>query len=166
MGFEIEEIRETVRMIESEHLDIRTVTLAIDIQDCAHTDPGIACRRIRKKILGIGRELVPVTRSVESRFGIPVINRRISITPVSRVLLSRKKEDFVQVAQTLDEVAAEIGVDFLGGFSAMVHKEATPMDRALIESIPEAIGSTKRVCSSINVATSRAGINMDAVLTM
>ncbi len=166
MGFEIEEIRETVRMIESEHLDIRTVTLAIDIQDCAHTDPGIACRRIRKKILGIGRELVPVTRSVESRFGIPVINRRISITPVSRVLLSRKKEDFVQVAQTLDEVAAEIGVDFLGGFSAMVHKEATPMDRALIESIPEAIGSTKRVCSSINVATTRAGINMDAVLTM
>ena len=117
-------------------------------------------------MLGIGKDLVTITRKVESRFGVPVINRRVSLTPISRVLLSTRKQDFVQVAGTLDEIAAKIGVDFLGGFSAMVHKEATPVDRALIESIPDAIGRTRRVCSSVNVATTKAGINMDAVLVM
>ena len=166
MGFEIEEIIETIRMIESENLDIRTVTLAVDVQDCAHSDPKAVGRKLSKKLLRIGRELVPATRKVESRFGIPVINKRVSVTPISRVLLSERKQDFVHVARALDEIAEALGVDFLGGFSAMVHKEATPIDRGLIESIPAAIGSTRSLCSSINVATTKAGINMDAVLLM
>jgi len=166
MGFEIEEIIETIRMIESEHLDIRTVTLAVDVQDCAHSDPRVVGRKLSKKLLRIGRELVPATRKVESRFGIPVINKRVSVTPISRVLLSERKQDFVHVARALDEIAEALGVDFLGGFSAMVHKEATPIDRGLIESIPAAIGSTRSLCASINVATTKAGINMDAVLLM
>ena len=166
MGFEIEEIIETVRMIESEHLDIRTVTLAVDVQDCAHSDPKAVGRKLRKKLFRIGKGLVPATRKVESRFGIPVINRRVSVTPISRVLLTDKKKDFVHLAMELDEIAQALGVDFLGGFSALVHKEATPMDRGLIESIPEAIGATRSLCSSVNVATTKAGINMDAVLLM
>ncbi len=166
MGFEIEEIVETVRMIESEHLDIRTVTLAVDVQDCAHTDPRFVSRKLRKKLLGIGKELVPVTKGVEARFGIPVINRRVSVTPISRVLLTERKQDFVFVAKALDEIARDLGVDFVGGFSALVHKKATPIERGLIESIPAAIGGTRRLCSSVNVATTKAGINMDAVLLM
>jgi len=166
MSFDIEEISETIRMIESEHLDIRTVTLAVDVQDCAHADPRVVAGRLEKKLLRTGRSLVGVTRALEGRFGIPIVNRRVSVTPVSRVMLSRKAADHVHVARALDRIAGALGVDFLGGFSALVHKEATPMDRALIESIPEAIGSTARLCSSVNVATTRAGINMNAVLWM
>jgi uncharacterized protein (UPF0210 family) len=166
MGLEIEEIIETIRMIESENLDIRTVTLAVDVQDCAHSDPRTVGRKLRKKLLRIGKELVPATRKVESRFGIPVINRRVSVTPISRVLLTDRKQDFVHVARALDEIAEALGVDFLGGFSAMVHKEATPIERGLIESIPASIGTTRSLCSSVNVATTKAGINMDAVLLM
>ncbi len=166
MGFDTEEIIETIRMIESENLDIRAVTLAVDVQDCAHTDPEVVGRKLRRKLLRIGGKLVPATRTVESRFGIPVINKRVSVTPISRILLTERKQDFVHVAKALDEVAGELGVDFVGGFSAMVHKEATPIDRGLIEAIPAAIGSTRSLCASVNVATTRAGINMDAVLLM
>ena len=166
MGFDIEEITETIRMIGSEHLDIRTVTLALDVQDCAHTDPKVVGRRLRRKALGIGGRLLPVTGHVASRFGIPIINRRVSLIPISRVLLSDRQEDFVQLARTLDGVAEELGVDFLGGFSALVHKEATPIDRVLIASIPRALAGTRRVCAAVNVATTKAGMNMDAILLM
>jgi uncharacterized protein (UPF0210 family) len=166
MAFEIDEIIETVRMIESERLDIRTVTLAVDVQDCAHSNPKTVGRNLRKKLLRIGKRLIPETEKIESRFGIPVINRRVSVTPISRVLLSDRKQDFVLVARALDDIAGELGVDFVGGFSAMVHKQATPNERGLIESIPTAVGSTQRLCSAVNVATTKAGINMDAVLLM
>jgi hypothetical protein len=166
MGFETEEIIETIRMIESEHLDIRTVTLAVDVQDCAHCDPRTVGRKLRKKLLRLGRDLVSAVQGVESRFGIPVINKRISVTPVSRVLLAERPQDFLHVARALDDIARTLAVDFIGGFSAMVHKEATPIDLGLIRSIPEAIGNTRRLCSAVNVATTRAGINMDAVLLM
>jgi uncharacterized protein (UPF0210 family) len=156
------EILETIKMVATENLDVRTVTMGISLQDCVHPDPEALQERIYNKIVRYAGRLVPVCQEIEAEYGIPIINKRVAITPVA--LISQTGQvDHVALARTLDEAAQEVGVDFLGGFSALVHKGFTKGDRRLLEAIPEALAVTERVCSSINVASTRAGINMDAV---
>lgn len=161
-----EEILETVRMVQAENLDIRTITMGINIQDCRGGNGEETGRRIFKKITGLASDLVRVGESIEKEYGIPIINKRISVTPVAMVADGLNAAEMVTVAHYLDRAAAEVGVNFLGGFSALVHKGFTRGDRALIEAIPESLAGTERVCSSVNVATTKAGINMDAVYDM
>jgi len=161
-----EEILETVRMIQAENLDVRAVTMGISLGDCAGRDVDDVCRRVYEKIVASAAELVPVARSLQRKYGIPIVNRRISVTPIAHVLGSDDPEAFVKVAHALDAAAEAIGVDFIGGFSALVQKGFTKTDEALITAIPEAISSTQAVCSSVNVASTRAGINTDAVMRM
>jgi uncharacterized protein (UPF0210 family) len=160
------EILETIRMVRMEHLDIRTVTMGISLRDCSHPDIEVFNENIYKKITSRAKELVRTTNEIQSLYGIPIINKRISVTPIAIVAESCKAPDFVSVAKTMDEAAKEAEVDFIGGFSALVHKGATPGDLKLLNSIPESLASTEKVCSSVNVATTRAGINMDAVRLM
>lgn len=157
------EILETIRMVKMEHLDIRTVTMGISLRDCSHPDIDIFNENIYEKITANAKNLVRTTEEIQNLYGIPIINKRISVTPIAIVAESCETPDFVSVARTLDEAAKETGVDFIGGFSALVHKGATKGDLKLINSIPEALASTEKVCSSVNVATTKAGINMDAV---
>lgn len=160
------EILETIKMIHEENLDIRTITMGISLRDCCHQD-GDACRqRVYDKITRYANNLVKVGQDIEKEYGIPIINKRISVTPISMVAESCADEDYVKFAETLDKAADMLGVNFIGGFSALVHKGYTPGDKKLINSIPEALATTKRVCSSVNVATTKAGINMDAVEQM
>ena len=161
-----EEILETVRMIQAENLDVRAVTMGISLHDCASRNVDDVCRRVYKKIVARGRRLVPVAREIQDKYGVPIVNRRISVTPIAQVVAGDDVEGYVKVAHALDAAAQEIGVDFIGGFSALVQKGFTKGDAALIEAVPEAIAETERVCSSVNVASTRAGINMDAVLKM
>ena len=160
------EIMETVQMVRMEHLDIRTVTLGLSLRDCADPDIGRFNEKIYKKITTRARDLVRVANEVQSLYGIPIVNKRVSVTPIAIVAESCDAPDYLSIARTLDEAAKEVGVNFIGGFSALVHKGATPGDLKLIESIPEALACTDRVCSSVNVATTKAGINMDAVALM
>ncbi|ACL70192.1 PFL family protein [Halothermothrix orenii] len=160
------EIMETIRMIEEEKLDIRTITMGISLRDCAHPSGEVARKNIYDKILRYAGNLVEVARDIELEYGIPIINKRIAVTPISLVAESSSEEDFIKFAETLDKAAGEVGVDFIGGFSALVHKGFTTGDKKLINSIPRALANTERVCSSINVATTRAGINMEAVSRM
>ena len=157
------EILETIRMVKMEHLDIRTVTMGISLRDCSHPDIDIFNENIYEKITVNAKDLVRTTEEIQNLYGIPIINKRISVTPIAIVAESCKTPDFVSVARTMDKAAKEAGVDFIGGFSALVHKGATKGDLKLINSIPEALASTEKVCSSVNVATTKAGINMDAV---
>ncbi len=160
------EILETVNMIRSENLDVRTVTMGIALYDCADRDPGRAADRIHRKIVRRAGRLVAVAREIEEKYGIPIVNRRVSLTPIAHVLGSDDPGAYVKIAHALDAAAEEIGIDFVGGFSCMVQKGFTRGDAALIEAIPEAISATRRVCSSVNVASTKAGINMDAVVRM
>lgn len=160
------EILETIQMVRMEHLDIRTVTMGISLRDCADRDVGKFNANIRRKITSCAKDLVRVADEVQNLYGIPIVNKRISVTPIAIVAESCDAPDLVSVARTLDEVAKDLGVNFIGGFSALVHKGATPGDLRLIRSIPEALARTERVCSSVNVATTKAGINMDAVRLM
>lgn len=160
------EILETIQMVRMEHLDIRTVTMGISLRDCSHPDIEVFNENIYEKITSRAADLVRTTNEIQSLYGIPIINRRISVTPIAIAAESCKTKDFVSVAKTMDEAAKESGVDFIGGFSALVHKGETKGDLKLINSIPEALASTEKVCSSINVATTKAGINMDAVSLM
>jgi uncharacterized protein (UPF0210 family) len=157
------EILETIQMVRMEHLDIRTVTMGISLRDCSHPDIEIFNENIYKKITSYAKELVCTTNEIQNLYGIPIINKRISVTPIAIAAESCKVPDFVSVAKTMDEAAKEAGVDFIGGFSALVHKGTTSGDLRLINSIPEALSCTEKVCSSVNVATTKAGINMDAV---
>ncbi len=157
------EILETIRMVKMEHLDIRTVTMGISLRDCSHPDIDIFNENIYEKITANAKNLVRTTEEIQNLYGIPIINKRISVTPIAIAAESCETPDFVSVAKTLDKAAKEAGVDFIGGFSALVHKGVTKGDLKLINSIPEALASTEKVCSSVNVATTRAGINMDAV---
>lgn len=157
------EVMETIRMIEDEKLDIRTITMGISLRDCADPDGEMARIKIYDKITSTAQRLVEVGREIELEYGIPIINKRISITPMALVAEASGDEDYVKFAETMDRAAKEVGVDFIGGFSALVHKGYTKGDKKLINSIPEALARTDRVCSSVNVATTRAGINMDAV---
>jgi uncharacterized protein (UPF0210 family) len=161
-----EEILETIQMVTNENLDIRTVTMGISLRDCCHPDIDTFNENIYRKITTCARDLVRTTDEVQSLYGIPIINKRISVTPIAIVAESCDTADLTSVAITLDRAAHDVGVDFIGGFSALVQKGMTPGDLRLINSVPRALASTKKVCSSINVATTKAGINMDAVALM
>jgi len=166
MALEFKEILETIKMVQMQNLDIRTVTMGISLRDCAHPDINIVCQKIEKKILHYAHNLKETVEAVEKEIGIPIVNKRISVTPISIVADSVEAEDYTPIAQTLDKLAHQVGVDFLGGFSALVQKGFTKGDLRLINSLPQALASTKRVCASVNVASTKAGINMDAVKLM
>lgn len=160
------DILQTIAMIDSQHLDVRTITMGISLRDCAHSDTKTSCDKIYDKICRLARDLVKTGENIEAEFGVPIVNKRISVTPISMVAESSDATCYVPFAQALDRAAKEVGVNFLGGFSALVHKGATRGDDILIRSIPEALSQTDIVCSSVNIATTRAGINMDAVAQM
>jgi len=161
------DILETINMIRSEHLDIRTITMGISLLDCVDGDPTACAEKIYKKITRRAEHLCKVGEDIEKEYGIPIINKRVSVTPIALVGGTyRKEEDFITLAKALDRAAATLGINFIGGFSALVQKGITPADNALIHSIPEALNVTERVCSSVNVASTKAGINMDAVALM
>ena len=159
-------IIETINMIKLYNLDIRTVTLALSLRDCISDDVDILCENIYNKIKKYAQNLVKLADELADEYSIPIINKRIAVTPISFIGESCKNPDYVKIAKTLDKAAKAVGVNFIGGFSAMVEKGCTKGDELLIESIPQALSQTERVCSSINLATSKAGINMDAVLKM
>ena len=164
---ELSQIFETVQMIEKENLDIRTITMGISLRDCADGDVKSACERIYEKITTKAKDLVKVGMQIEEEYGIPIVNKRISVTPIALVAeASRNAHSYVPFAKALDDAAKATGVNFIGGFSALVHKGATAGDQKLIESIPEALAATKLVCSSVNLATTKAGINMNTVRDM
>lgn len=159
-------ILETIDMIRLHNLDIRTVTLSLSLRDCMDSDVTRVCENIRNKILRYAKNLVEYANEFENEYSIPIVNKRIAVTPISLIGESCKNPDYVKIAQTLDKTAEEVGVNFIGGFSALVEKGMTRGDEMLIESIPEALSKTERLCSSVNVASSKAGINMNAVLKM
>lgn len=159
-------ILETINMIKLHNLDIRTVTLALSLRDCMDSDVDVVCENIYNKIKKYAKNLVEYANELENEYSIPIINKRIAVTPISLVGEACKNPDYVKIAKTLDKAGKEVGVNFIGGFSALVEKGCTKGDRLLIESIPEALAQTDNLCSSINLATSKAGINMDAVLKM
>ena len=162
----IEDILETNRMITVNKLDVRTITMGISLRDCAHPNLRDFCRNVYDKITRSAEFLVKTGEEIEAEYGIPIINKRISVTPVAIAAESCKAENYVPIAETLDRAAKEVGVNFIGGFSALVEKGYTPGDRILIESIPQALAATDLVCSSINLASTKAGINMDCVREM
>lgn len=166
MIFSPVEIQETVNMFMRQKLDIRAITLGINLLDCACDDGKMSRRKMYDKIMKYASRLVPVGREIETEFGVPIINKRIAVTPIALVAGASEEADFTEWALTLDKIAKELDVDFVGGFSALVHKGMTAADRALINSIPEAMKLSDRVCSSVNVGTSKNGINMDAVKLM
>lgn len=163
---ETNQILETIRMIEEEKLDIRTITMGISLLDCMDGDGEVARKKIYQKIVTKARNLVAVGEAIESEFGIPIINKRISVTPIAIIAGSCADTDYVEFAKTLDAAAKEVGVNFIGGYSALVQKGYTKGDEILIRSIPQALAQTERVCSSVNVGSTRTGINMDAVRQM
>ena len=161
-----ENILETIRMIQDENLDIRTITMGISLFDCADPDGPRARRKIRNKILTLAGRLVAVGEEIEAEFGIPIVNKRIAVTPVSLIASATDEDNYIEFARALDLAAKEVGVDFIGGFSALVHKGMTKGDRILIDSLPSALAATDVVCSSINVGTTRAGLNMSVIKDM
>ena len=160
------EIKETVDMFMRYKLDVRAITMGISLRDCAGPSGADSRRRVRDKLLRVAGKLVTIGREIEIEYGIPIINKRIAVTPISLVAESSDETDFTPWAKTLDEVALELGVDFVGGFSALVQKGMTSGDIRLIESIPRALAETNRVCASVNLGTTKNGINMDAVKKM
>lgn len=164
--FSPQEIVETIRMVQMENLDIRTITMGISLRDCAHPDLRVSGQKAYDKICRLAEHLVATGESIAAEYGIPVINKRISVTPIALVAESSAADSYVLMAEYLDRAAKEVGVNFLGGFSALVHKGMTRGDAALLASISEALAVTDRVCASVNVGTTRAGINMDAVAQM
>lgn len=162
----IKDILETNRMISENNLDVRTITMGISLRDCAHPDLDRFCQNVYEKITRRAEHLVRTGEEIESEYGIPIINKRISITPIAIAAESCRTDSLVPVAQILDKAAKEVGVNFIGGFSALVEKGYTEGDRRLIASIPEALACTDRVCASVNVGSTKTGINMDAVREM
>lgn len=162
------EVAETNKMIEQENLDVRTITMGISLLDCMDTNVDVVCEKIYAKITRLAGNLVSVGESIEHKYGIPIVNKRISVTPIAIVGNSSCKstDDFVKIAKVLDKCAEELGVNFIGGYSAIVTKGMTPSDKLLIDSIPEALKVTGRVCASVNLGSTRVGINMDAVKLM
>lgn len=166
MNFTRDEIIQTIRMVQAEQLDIRTITLGISLRDCGDSSISKVADKIYDKLMEIGRNLVPTACQLEEEFGIPIVNKRISVTPIALVAESCAESDYTPIARAMDKAAKDLGIDFIGGFSALVHKGFTRGDMNLLNSIPDALSQTERVCASVNVATSKAGINMDAVLAM
>ncbi len=160
------DIIETIKMIDEEHLDIRTITMGISLLDCVDRDPDAFCDRVYEKITRLAGNLVETGDAIAGAYGIPIINKRVSVTPIALVTPGFSVEDMVKVAKTLDRAADACGINFIGGFSALVHKAATQSDLNLIHSLPRALKETSHVCSSINVATTKSGINLDAVKLM
>jgi uncharacterized protein (UPF0210 family) len=162
------EVSETNEMIEKENLDVRTITMGISLLDCIDSDIDKLCKNIYDKIYESAKDLVKTGDDIAAEYGIPVVNKRISVTPIALIggAACKSSSDFVKIAKTLDEVAKKVGVNFIGGYSALVSKGMTEAERLLIESIPEALASTEVVCSSINVGSTKTGINMDAVRLM
>ena len=160
------EIMQTIQMIDQQHLDVRTITMGISLLSCAHSDPDKACTRIYDKITRCAEKLVATGEEIEKEFGIPIVNKRISVTPIALVAAASETEDYVPFARALDRAAKECGVNFIGGFSALVQKGMTEADRRLIAAIPQALAETDIVCSSVNVGSTKAGIDMDAVALM
>lgn len=159
-------ILETIKMFDEQNLDIRTVTVGISLLDCIDNNIDKACEKIYKKIYSKAKDLVKTTQKVTKTYSIPIINNRISVTPISLIAGATGEDSYVKFAKVLDKVAKEVGVDFVGGFSALTHKGFNKSDEILINSIPEALSTTELVCSSVNVGSSRAGINMDSVKLM
>lgn len=164
----IYEVSETNQMIEKENLDVRTITMGISLLDCISSDVDEVCRLIYDKIYDSAKDLVRVGEEISKEFGIPIVNKRISVTPIALIGGSACKTtaDFLKIAKTLDKVASEVDVNFIGGYSALVSKGMTKADKLLMESIPDVLSQTKRVCSSVNLGSTRTGINMDAVRMM
>ena len=160
------DILETIRMIHTDHLDIRTITMGVSLLDCASDDADVFASRIYDKITKSAERLVPVGEEIEKELGIPIVNKRISVTPIAIAGGALRGDGMHKAARALDRAAEATGVNFIGGFSALVQKGATPADLALIAAIPQALAETERVCSSVNVASTKAGINMDAVGAM
>ena len=162
------EVNETNKMITQENLDVRTITMGISLLDCISDDLEKLNQNIYDKILRLAHDLVPTGEAIEREYGIPIVNKRISVTPIALVggNACKKPEDFVTIAKTLDKAAHEVGVNFIGGYSALVSKGMTKNDENLIRSIPEALATTERICSSVNVGSTKCGINMDAVRLM
>ncbi len=164
--FNEEEILSTIEMVKNEHLDVRTVTLGVNLFDCISHDVSIFKEKIHRKITTCAAHLVPVCNQVGEKYGINVVNKRISISPIALVGAPFSSSQMVDIAKTLNEIAKEVGIDFIGGFTALVEKGSATGDLALMEALPQALAETQRVCASVNVATTRSGINMDAVLGM
>lgn len=164
----ITEVLETNKMIEQENLDVRTITMGINLLDCADSNLEVLCQNIYNKITGLAKNLVQTGEDISKEFGIPIVNKRISITPIALVggTACKTPDDYVQIAKTLDKAAGELGVNFIGGYSAIVSKGMSRSDELLIRSIPKALACTERICSSINVGSTKTGINMDAVKLM
>ena len=164
----MKEVFETNAMVEKENLDVRTITMGISLLDCAGSDVDTTCSKIREKIIRHAGRLARTAEDISREFGVPIVNKRVSVTPAALVGASccRSTDDYVKIAMTLDRTASEIGVNFLGGFSAIVSKGMTESDRMMMKSIPEALACTGTVCSSVNVGSTRTGINMDAVRMM
>ncbi len=160
------EILQTIKMISDESLDVRTVTMGISLLDCADPNPKAACEKIYNKITRLGKDLVKTADKISATYGMPIVNKRISVTPISMVLASSENADPVDYAKALDKAAQEVGVNFIGGYTALVHKGFSAGDEKLIESIPRALSETQFVCSSVNVGSTKSGINMDAVKKM
>ncbi len=166
MNIALTEMMETIRMVQMENLDIRTVTMGISLSDCADADFEKMNKRVYEKITGYAGRLKSVAEEVEKEYGIPIVNKRISVTPIAEILGNASKDQAVELAKTLDRAAKALGVDFIGGYSALVHKGITKGDQTLLDALPEALSVTERVCASVSVATTRTGINMDAVGVM
>ena len=160
------DILSTIHMIDQQHLDIRTITMGISLLDCCDSDPKRACEKIYDKITRSAKDLVKTGEAIEAEFGIPIVNKRISVTPIALVAGASEARDYVPFAVALDKARAETGVNFIGGFSALVQKGMTGADLRLIRSIPEALATTELVCASVNIGSTKAGINMDAVALM
>ena len=164
----ITEVLETNKMIEQENLDVRTITMGINLLDCADSNLEVLCQNIYNKITGLAKNLVQTGEDISKEFGVPIVNKRISITPIALVggTACKTPDDYVQIAKTLDKAAGELGVNFIGGYSAIVSKGMSRSDELLIRSIPKALACTERICSSVNVGSTKTSINMDAVKLM
>ena len=160
------DILQTIQMIDHQHLDVRTITMGVNLLDCCDPDPAAACRKIYDKITTSAERLVRTGEDIETEFGIPIVNKRISVTPMALVAGASRTADYVPFAAAMDRAAKTVGVNFIGGFSALVQKGMTEGDKKLIAAIPEALAVTDVVCSSVNVGSTKAGINMDAVALM
>ena len=166
MAITPEEVAETRAMVSQQNLDLRTITMGISLYGCADEDMGRMCTKVYDRITRTAQNLVAVADDLEREYGIPIANKRVSVTPIAQIAAATPSKDLSPLAHTMDRAAATLGIDFMGGFSALVQKGIGATDRRLIDSIPEALATTERVCSSVNVASVRAGINMDAVLLM
>ena len=166
MNITPQEVAETLAMVSEQNLDLRTITMVISLHSCADDDLDRMCEKVYERIVRQAEHLVKVACDLEREYGIPIANKRVSVTPIAQIAACTNATDLSPLAHALDRAAETLGIDFLGGFSALVHKGMGDADRRLIASIPEALATTTRVCSSVNVASTRAGINMDAVLLM